>query len=300
MFASLYSISSLLLSVIILQLSQSLQASLIAVRADAEAFSTSTIGFIGMAFFVGFVISGKLVPMMIRRAGHIRTFAALASAFSAVALLHAVMISPLAWIALRLASGICVAGLLMVTESWINDQTDNGHRGNILSVYIVLYLGASALGQTILPLADTNGYTLFVVVSVMASISLLPVLMSQTSQPVIVDTARMGYGELYHTSPLGFIGCLLTGLAQGGFFAMGALLAVRLGLDATGVATFMSMFILGSIISQWPIGWLSDHIDRRYVIIICAIGVAVISLLLTDSIAPGSTLFFASWPVSAP
>ena len=210
-------------------------------------------------------------------------FAALASLASAAALLHAVFISPLTWVVLRIITGFCIAGLFVVSESWLNHSSTNENRGSVLSIYMVVSLGAGALGQLLLNAAPLDGTVLFILVSVLVSVSLVPIALTTRAAPILNPSERMKLGTLLSSSPMGTFGCFSSGLITGAFWGMGAVYAQELKLATPDIALFMAIVVLGGMLSQWPLGRLSDRIDRRLVIAGLGAATAVVSFGLTLS-----------------
>ena len=274
------SISVLLFGTALLLVGGGLQGSLIALRAAIEGFDTPLIGLIMAGYFIGFVLGSRYSSQLIRSAGHIRVFAALASIASAAALLHILYTDPWSWWVLRVITGFCFAGLYMVIESWLNDRANNTNRGSILSVYMVISLIALALGQQFLGLADPASFELFVIVSVLISFALVPIALTRTAAPLPVTSQSLGIRLLFRVTPLGAVACLASGLVSGAFWGMGPLYADGIGLDTAGVGNFMSVFILGGVVMQWPIGWLSDRFGRYPLILFTSLALAASSTLL--------------------
>ncbi|WNK20004.1 MFS transporter [Halomonas piscis] len=274
-----WSLWALLLGVGLLMLGNGLQGSLLGVRAAEEAFGNSVTGVVMSAYFVGFLAGSTLTPRKLRDVGHVRVFAALASVTSVAILVHALFIDPWVWAAMRALTGFTYAGLYVVSESWLNGHAGNHLRGRLLAFYMVItYLGMGG-GQLMLSLADPNEVTLFLVVSVLVSVALVPILLSYTPQPDTGQPESMSLRRLYRLSPLGTLGCLLTGIANGSVFGMGAVFANASGLGVKQVAVFMGAFILGGALLQWPLGKLSDKTDRQAVIMVVA-GLATALALL--------------------
>jgi MFS family permease len=273
--SAIVSISALLLGAAILLLGNGLQGILLPVRATLEHFSTSTIGVIASAYSLGFVISCRYAPRIVRRVGHIRSFAVLAAIASCVVLLLVLLIHPAIWIPLRLLSGFCFAGLFMVIESWLNERADNTNRGQIFSMYMVINLTAVTLGQLVLPLGDPAAFTLFAVTAIAITIALVPIGLTTSAAPQPIRQVQLRLRRLHRMSPVGMLGCFFVGLANGALGGLGAVFAHSIGLSVTGVALFMSAALIGGALGQLPLGRLSDRIDRREVIAL-ACGFAVI------------------------
>ena len=267
MIAAILSCWALLLGLGLLMLGNGLQGTLLGLRATLEGFPTATTGIVMTAFFAGYAVGSQLVPRLIRHVGHVRVFAALASLASASVLLHAVFVEPLPWFTLRLVTGFCFAGLYLVTESWLNDIATNENRGQLLAVYMVVMMGGAGAGQLLLNVADPRGFELFVLVSVLVSLALVPMLLSAGRAPEFSAPEPIGLAHLYRASPLGIVGSFSTGAAQGSFFGMGAVFGNKIGLDVAEVSWLMTAFAIGGMVVQWPVGRLSDAMDRRKVIV---------------------------------
>jgi len=261
---------SLLFGFGILMLGDGLQSTLLGVRASLEAFPTAITGLIMSTFYLGFLAGAVYAPRIVERVGHIRVFGALASIASASVLIHGIIVTPLTWCLLRLLSGFCLAGLYVVAESWLNDRATNKTRGQLLSIYMVVsYLGYAG-GQLLLNAADPGGLELFILTSVLISVALVPLLLSAGPAPKFSTQTTFGLRKLYASSPLGVVGALATGMASGALFGIGPVYAESSGLSVSQISFFMTAILLGSTVLQWPIGRLSDALDRRLVITVVA------------------------------
>lgn len=281
----LYAIRSswpLFIGIAFIMLGNGLQGTLLGVRASLEGFSTTMTGFVMTGYFVGFLAGSALVPKFVSNVGHVRVFAALASLASISVLVHAVFVDPVLWIGMRLITGFAYAGLYIVAESWINEQATNETRGQLLSVYMITTLGGMAGGQLLLNLSEPASFELFVLISILVSLSLVPISLTVVAAPKLESPKSISLKELYQASPLGVIGGFGTGLAHGVLFGMGAVYATQAGLAVKEVAFFMMSAILGGVFFQWPIGWLSDRIDRRQTIVLVSLlasGFALIAVI---------------------
>ena len=260
-------LTALLLAVAILFLGNGLQGVLLPVRATLEAFATTSIGLIASAYSAGFVVGCLWMPYIVRRVGHIRTFAVCAAIAASIVLLMALAVHPLVWIPLRALSGVCFAGLFMVIESWLNERATSVNRGQVLAVYMVVNLTAVTVGQMMLPLGDPAGFSLFALTAMAIALALVPVGLTTSSAPQPLREVRLRLGRLYAMSPVGVVGGFFVGLANGAFGGLGVVFAEDVGLSITGIALFMSAALVGGALAQLPLGRFSDRIDRRKVII---------------------------------
>jgi MFS family permease len=248
-------------------------------RAGLMDFPVTVTGLVMSAYFAGFIVGTYVCPAIIRRAGHIRAFAAMASVASTMPILHALVVTPWAWGALRLLTGACVVGLYMVIESWLNALAPNSGRGKIFAAYMATTLGALALGQFLILVGDVLGFTPFALVSILLSLALVPVALTRVAEPPPVAAPRPALRRLLAVAPVGFVGAVASGLLNGAFFGMGAVFAQRVGMDKAGVAAFMSATIIGGALLQWPIGQLSDRRDRRLVLAAVCASAALLAAL---------------------
>ncbi|SFD83411.1 MFS transporter [Roseivivax sediminis] len=284
---TLITLSALLAGYFMLQMSNGLQGSLLAVRADLEGFGATVAGLVMSGFFVGMGIGSLLAGRMIERVGHVRTFAALASVASAAALVHLVVIQPVVWIAVRAITGFCFAGLLVVVESWLNASVASRERGRLLSIYAMVGMAAGAVGQLLLDAADPAGFMLFVLVSIGLSLALVPSTLSRATAPVPdVAQERPSVGQLWQISPFGAVAMAMAGATIGTFFGLAPVFAQRIGFTPSDIAYLMAAATLGGMALQFPVGALSDRLDRRWVCIGLALTAAATMALLGLSTAP--------------
>lgn len=278
-------LAPVLFSAAVLLAGNGLLSTVIALRGRAEGFSESTIGIFGAAYFLGFLFSSWGSIYLIRSAGHIRVFAGLAAAGAAAILCMLLWIEVEVWIAARVVLGFAFSGITTVLESWLNGMTGNKSRGRLLSIYRVVDLAAVTGGQYLLPVVGVEDFRIFVVCAVFFCVALIPVSLSNLRSPEVPATVRFDIRAVWAMSPVACAGCVAVGMANSAFRNVGPAYALEVGLDVTEVATFMSLFIIAGAFSQFPIGWLSDRLDRRIVIMGATVGASCASLsavLLTD------------------
>ena len=286
---AIVTIAALLLASWILTAGNGLQISLLPLRGNLEGFSLGQISLMLSVYFFGYILGCRITPVFVRNVGHVRSFTALASIASATALMHALVLEPAAWIVLRGLTGLCLAGLAMIIESWINEKATNQNRGRVLGVYRLIDFSATIAGQLLLTFADPLGFTLFALCSILMSLALVPVALTTSPVPRPIPTAHFSLGKVMRVSPLAAIGVLAVGLANSTFWGLGPVFVQSLGYGLPVIALFMSVVVAGGAAAQWPLGWLSDLHDRRKVIIAVA-ALAAISGATLASIADHSQL----------
>ncbi len=256
-----------------------LLVTLLGVRSELEGFATVAIGTIMAFYYVGFLFGSRITPLVVSQVGHVRVFSGLASLASAAALIHVAFVNEVSWSAMRLLYGFCQAGLYVVAESWLNERATNETRGRMLSFYMVTLMGGIFTGQLLLGVGDPGGFRLFLLVSALVSLAVVPVALSVSPTPSFELPPRLRVREVLGAAPLGVFGGVLIGVANGAFFGMGAVYATAVGLRPERVAVFMSAAVLGSILFQWPIGAASDRISRRQAIFWVAAGAGALALV---------------------
>jgi MFS family permease len=266
------SIATLLIGTATMFLGYGLLQTLLPVRAQLEGFSTTAIGLMGTAYFAGFAVGCLLGPHAVKRVGHIRSFAGFAALAAALTLAHPLAVEPITWSALRGLTGICLAVLYMVIESWLNDQSGNEVRGRVLSIYVIVTNVVTICGQLSLNLYDLKSAALFSLVAMAIALSLVPLSLTTAAAPKPIASAELNITRLFRLSPTGFVGCLSVGIVEGAFWTLGPVFAQGRHLDVAEITFFMGAFVAGGTLSQWPLGRTSDKMDRRYVIAGCCLG----------------------------
>lgn len=283
---------ALLLGMGLIMLGNGLQATLLGVRASLENFGTISTGIMMSGYFIGLIFGCYISPMLVARVGHIRIFGALASLASTAILVQAIFISPVLWWVMRFITGFAYAGIYIVAESWLNASATNQTRGKLLSLYMLISFGGLAGGQMMLNLSAPSGFELFMLVSLMISLAVVPILTSVSRAPAFDVMEKVSVLQLYRVSPLGVVGMLVSGMAIGAIYAMGPVYAANMGMTVGEVSFFMTMMILGGFLFQYPLGWLSDRIGRRKVIILSCLSGAAIQVVALQISVQGGLLFF--------
>ena len=275
---------ALLLGMMLLMLGNGIQGTLLGIRGSIEGFATWQMSVVMSAYFAGFLLGSQLAPRMIQRVGHVRVFAALGSMVSAVLVLYAAAPDWIVWSVLRVVIGFCFAGVYVTAESWLNNAATNETRGQTLSLYMIVQMVGIIAAQGLLNLADPGGYQLFVIASVLVSLAFTPILLSVSPAPGFGSAKSMKLVKLFRTSPLGCVGIFLMGGVYSALFGMAAVWGSLVGLSVLEISTFVASIYLGGLLFQYPIGLLSDRMDRRRLIIgvagLCTL-VALIGAVLT-------------------
>ncbi|SEM48124.1 Predicted arabinose efflux permease, MFS family [Loktanella fryxellensis] len=262
---------ALFLGMFMLMIGNGLQGTLLGLRGELEGFSTLELSIVMSGYFAGFLFASKMAPEMIRRVGHVRVFAALGSTISAVLIMYPVLTDPIAWTLGRVVIGFCFCGVYITAESWLNDASSNETRGQALSIYMIVQMAGIVTAQWIITRGDVGGFVLFIVPSILVSMAFAPILLSIKPVPAFGRIQPMKVTRLIRTSPLAAVGMFLLGGVFSAQFGMSAVYGARAGFSVGQISLFVSAIYMAALVAQFPIGWVSDRLDRRIVIIIVAL-----------------------------
>ncbi|MDI1365166.1 MAG: MFS transporter [bacterium] len=290
MLSAIRPLSSLLLAIFMLMAGAGFMGTLLGLRMEDAGHGAPMIGLLATAYFSGLALGSRQVSRVIHRVAHIRAFAAFVALLSASTLAYSLHQSLPLWIGLRFIDGLCVAGVYVCLESWLNDQAEPHVRGLALAAYMIALYGGQGLGQFLLPLSTITPSTPLVAASILISLSIIPIVLTRNKSPSLQPTPPLPMRKLYGISPLGMVGAGATGVILGAFYGVGAVYTHRLGLTLPSTAAFMSTVIVGGVALQWPLGWLSDHFDRRRVIVGTLIGAVLATIGMAIVAAAGPVL----------
>ncbi len=278
--SSILKIQALFLSSALLMFGGGLQGLLLSVRGADEGFSIFSLGLIGTGWSVGFIAGSIMVPMLVRRVGHIRSYSVMAAVGTITILLNLMWISDVGWIVLRIFSGFCFSGAAMIVESWLNETAENKNRGTIFSTYVMINMAASTLGQLSMSVTGISGYLPFVIGALALITATLPTALTTKPQPKPLASANINIRLLIRTSPVAVMASFCVGIANGTFGTLAPVFGFLQGLGAADIAQMMSVAIIMGAISQVPFGRLSDSVDRRWVIIGTSLLAATVGLVM--------------------
>ncbi len=272
-------ISSLFLSITFLAIGYGIMITYIGVYLKQTGVSSFSIGLINSAFFLGAIASSIFSQKIISTIGHIRSFASFAALMVIAFLLHSVYLNEFFWGFLRLISGFSFYALLIIVESWLNEKSSNSQRGQILAIYTIIFYLSTALGQLFLTIPNDSEFFVFTVGSVLVLFSLITIAMTKIKEPILKPFEQYSFPKLYSIVPLALTGSFIGGFFVGSFFTMLPLTILHKFDSTTILSIFMSLTLIGGLVSQWPIGKLSDKYGRRKLIAFCGFFTAFVSLL---------------------
>ncbi|MCE7028016.1 MFS transporter [Jiella avicenniae] len=288
----LSSIWALLVGIVLIMLGNGMHFTLIGLRGGIEGFSAAALAIVTSGYFVGFLSGARLTPSLIRNVGHVRVFAALGSFMSAGLITFPLLAEPWAWTLLRMLIGFCMSGVYVTAESWLNDAATNETRGKVLSAYMIAQTLGIIGAQGLLTLGDAGTSVLFIGASILVSISFAPILLTVAPAPRTDVTRPMALKALFAESPLGTVGIFLLGSAYATQSGMGPVFGTLIGMGTSQIALFIAMLFAGALVLQYPIGWISDRVDRRMLIF-------AVSLVGSASCLLGWIAGAGLWPLMA-
>ncbi|WP_107495146.1 MFS transporter [Thalassobius sp. I31.1] len=283
------SFAALFLSVIFLQLSSGGVGPLDALSGFALGFSKQEIGLLGSSHFLGFFIGCWWAPRLMGSIGHSRAFAAF-TALGAMGLIsHTLIEDPMFWAAFRIATGLCVAGCYTVVEAWLNDKVTNENRGRAMGTFRIVDMGASLGAQLIIAVLPPAWYVSYNLLALLCCASILPLTLTKASQPQTPDAPRLRPKLAWACSPLAVAGVIVAALSSASFRMVGPIYGQEVGLEIGQIAFFLASFVAGGALAQYPMGWLADKYDRRWVLIWLS-GAAIVSCGTTMAASDTGTL----------
>ncbi len=259
---------TLFFGILLFMIGNGLQGVLLGVRSEQLGFGDIATGLVMGGYFIGYFSGSFFVPKMVSKVGHIRVFGVMAALASASILVHPIAENSLIWMLMRILTGFAYVGMYIVSESWINDKATNLTRGALLSVYMIVQMLGMMIGQFMLNLSGDNDYGLFLAISIIVSFAAIPIMLTAASVPEFSAPEPASLRRVYNTSPLSVVGMLIVGFNASVIFGMGAVYATKIGMNVSQVSFFMVSIVAGAMILQYPIGKLSDLLDRRTVILI--------------------------------
>ncbi|MEZ5674626.1 Major Facilitator Superfamily protein [Thalassovita litoralis] len=274
------SFAALFLSVILLQLSSGGVGPLDALSGAQLGFSTGQIGLLGSAHFMGFFVGCWWAPRLMGTVGHSRAFAAFTAAGTIGLMSHMMLVGPLTWAVMRMGTGLCVAGCYTIIEAWLQAKVTNETRGRAMGVYRVVDMGGSLVSQMLISVLAPASYVSYNLLAILCCAALVPLVLTRAEQPETPDAPRLRPMLPVRRSPLAAAGVIVAALSSASFRMVGPVYGQKVGLPADQIAYFLAAFVAGGAIAQYPIGWLADKFDRRWVLIWLSVA-AIISCTVT-------------------
>ena len=295
MLTSILPLSALLLGSGFLLFAGGMNGLILPVRGEIEGFTAASLGLLGAGWAIGYVLGCMRTPVLVARVGHIRAFSAMCALAAIAVLLSLIFMTPWIWIPLRAVSGFCFAGAAMIVESWLNEQSEATARGRVFGIYTMVNLFGTTAGQMVLSFGDARGHFFFVVAAMIYCLALLPTAMTATTTPTPLTNVSLDLRGLWRNSPVAVFTALMIGVSNGSFGTLAPVYAARVGLSVSDVALFVSIPIFSAAALQIPIGFFSDKLDRRRVLLgICCLALVADAAFLFGGLSDRWFLFVSS------
>ena len=281
---------ALFLGMMMLMVANGLLVTLLSIRGAGLGFTPLTISIMQACYPLGALIGTITVPLLIEKVGHIRVFSALASMVSVASIIHLLTNDPISWSAMRFLAGVCFPGLYVVTESWLNAKSENRIRAQVLSVYSIIQTLGPALGTAMVGFPDPTGNLMFGIVSILMSVAIVPLLLSGNRAPEYTVPDRMTVMKLYRVSPMTVLGITLMSVGVSAWFIGLPLYALRQGFTDAQASGALVVAMIAAGVVQYPVGWISDNTDRRYVVIGLSIVSSIAAFWMVFDTSPSHTV----------
>ena len=279
-------IYSPLASLVLIVASGSFFLTFISIKINIIDGSELILGLIHSSFYGGILIGALKSEEIINRVGHIRAFASFSSLFTFTIILQALYQEPKFWIFLRFFAGLSTAAIYVIIESWLLSQSTKKNKGKILSIYMLCLYSAQTIGQFGLDIIDVNTIQPFLLAALIASISVIPAALTYMQTPEIAALPKMAISKYFRASPLGFTGCMISGLMLSAIYGFMPGYAIDNNIS---VSILMGVTISGGFVLQWPIGKVSDMFDRMKIITLLTLITIIACFMLV--VLPLNNLF---------
>jgi MFS family permease len=293
MFARIQPIAPVLLGITFVQLALGALAPFVSLLLAQRGVPTPTIGLVTSAYYLGFLAGSLSCAAIVDRVGHIRAFTVFAAIGADCVLLHAITADALIWAVLRAATGYAMSGAFLIAESWLNDKVTASSRGRTFAAYLFVSWSASAIGPLALNLHDAANF-LFIVIAMSFATALIPMALTEVSNPEIANRTHFGVRRLFAVSPLGAVACFAAGLVNSAFYGLAPVYGEGVGLGAGRISVLLTTALIGGLLAQYPIGMVSDRYGRRptmLVVLVVALVFAIGMLLLGHRVFPALLVF---------
>jgi len=266
MIKTIKSFLALLIATTVVTMGSGLLSSLLSINMNLHGYSEQIIGWVMACNYLGFVLGIFFCQGIVYNVGHIRAFAVFASLITAISLLHGIYISPWFWAILRIGSGLCLTGIFMVIESWLNEKVEPVFRGRLLSIYMILVYFGNGSGQFLLNVNDVQGKSIFMVAGIIFALCLIPISITRAVHPQLPKMPHYNLYKLFQLAPFSMVGSFTAGLINSSFYSLGPMLGLEIGLQVYQISLFMSITVWSGLFFQWPVGLISDRINRLTVL----------------------------------
>ncbi|MGH6846574.1 MAG: MFS transporter [Methylocella sp.] len=249
----------------------SLTLTLLALRLAGQGYSAHAIGLNPAAGAFAVLAGAAFVPALARRIG-VKPLLLLALLIGGLSLLSFALTNDYwAWLAIRAVFSGALSILFVTSEYWINAIAPSKHRGFVFGFYATSLAAGFAAGPLILGFAGTSGATPFVAATALLALAALPIVVWSGKAPEIKSAPSIPVLGFLASVPAATLAGLLHGAIETASLGLLPVYALRAGLSPETGALFVSLFALGNILFQLPIGFVSDQMDRGKLLLSLAV-----------------------------
>lgn len=288
----LISFAAIFLSIVFVQLGSGGVAPLDAISGLDLGFTKGQVGFLGSAHFMGFFVGCWWAPRLMGSVGHARAFSVFTAMGTIGIAAHMMIVEPRAWAALRMLTGLSVAGCYTIVEAWLMASVTNETRGRAMGVYRIVDIGANLASQLMIGVLAPSAYASYNLLAILCCAALLPLALTRTPQPATPAAPRLRPQLAWRLSPLAAAGVVVSGITGAAFRFVGPVYGTEVGLTLDQIAVFLAIYVAGGWIAQLPIGWAADRFDRRSVLIALSAATILACLLTIAAPAAGPSAIF--------
>ncbi len=275
------SIGLLLLSTSFLIAGSGLMNTLVSLKFKMTGHSSLLIGGISAMYFSGLLFGSLKISVLIKVVGYVKSFTTLASIMAIALILPGMNDNIFIFFTCRFVQGICIAGLYVIIESWIICSSSENNRGKTLAMYMIVLYGSYSMGQFFLS-GDTILTILpFCISTILVVASIIPLSSFPVTPPLLEEHSSISLKKIYNASKSGFIGCFISGIFISAIFSMLPLYIEEIADNTNHIATAMALTFLAGVSVQYPLGSLSDKMDRQKLQIMLNVVYGILLLIFT-------------------
>ena len=259
-------VKSMFLAIFVVAISINLFNTIIPIQLQSQSYTSDQIGLAMSLYALGSIGAGLFGSFLVRKVGHIRSFSAMAATLCIVAVSHSYITDIYATGLLRLVAGFCLTSNFITIESWLNTISNKSNRGQVFGVYQIFIAIGFGCGPFLLALSAPEDPRLFGLVAVFLSLALIFMSITSLPTPAVPKKSRpLSLRLIWRYSPSATFGCICAGLIAGASNTFISIYALDRGFEGILLSLVLGSFMLGGLLTQYPVGFLADRFDKRLV-----------------------------------
>lgn len=242
---------------------------------ESQGYSKGFIGVVSSSYYLGMVLGSFRIEPMICQIGHVRSFSIFLAAMVIAVIFPTLWGQSWTWFLSRFITGFSLAGLYLVLESWFLAVGSAQTRGK----YLAFYMSALGLGSAISPflmnMGDVTTTEPFSISILFLAAAIIPLTIQKSPSPEISSQSTITLKKLYKISPIGVTGCIISGFLISSIQTFIPIILNTPESTTFEISTVLGVLLLGNFVFQYPVGYISDKMDRRYILL----GIGILSCL---------------------